>query len=128
MSKIIGIAVAGTVVFVLLKKYSPEYAVLSQISAIIIVVFLAYPYLCEMLDLIYEYSENTGIETDYFRIIIKCLGIAVVSQFSSDLCRDNGSSSLASQIEFAGKLMMLSVSVPVIRSIIELTVRIINAG
>lgn len=127
MSKLVGIAVAGTVVFVLLKKISPEYAVVSQISAVIIISFLAYPYLCDMLDLVYDYSEKSGIETDFFKIIIKCLGIAVVSQFSSDICRDNGSASLASQIEFAGKLMMIGASIPVIRSIIDLTVRIIEA-
>lgn len=128
MSKIIGIAVAGTVIYVILKKYSQEFAVISQICAVILILFLAYPYLCDMLDMIQTYSEKIGIDNTFFSILIKSLGLAVVSQFSSDLCRDNGSAALASQIEFAGKLMMIITAMPVIESIIELTVRIIDHG
>ncbi len=126
MIKIIGIAVSGTIIYVILKKYCPEYAVLAQIGAVIIVAFIAYPYLCDMLDLINNYTVGTELETEYFGIIIKSLGIAVVAQFSSDICRDNGSSALASQIEFAGKIIMISAAIPVIKGIVELTVQIID--
>ena len=43
MMKIIGIAVSGTIIYVILKKNCPEYAVLAQIGAVIIVAFIAYP-------------------------------------------------------------------------------------
>lgn len=126
MIKIIGIALSGTVIYVILKKYCPEYAILAQIGAVIIVAFISYPYLCDMLDLINYYSAGTELETEYFGIIIKSLGIGVIAQFSSDICRDNGSSALASQIEFAGKVIMISAAIPVIRGIIELTVQLIE--
>lgn len=128
MSKLVGIAVTGTVVCVLMKKYAPAYAVFAEVCSVIIVAFLSYPYLCDMVDLIKEYSTDSGIDISFIRIIIKALGIATVTQFASDICKDNGSSALAGNIEFAGKLLMLVSAVPIIRSLIELTVRIIDSG
>lgn len=128
MTKLVGIAVMGTVICVLLKKYAPAYAVFAEVGSAIIILFLAYPYLCDMVDLVKEYAYDSGIDTSNINIIIKTLGIAAVTQFASDICKDNGSSALSGNIEFAGKLLMLISSVPVIRSLIELTVRIIDSG
>ena len=123
MTKMFFTVISGVIVYVILKKYNPEYAVLAQISTIIIIFLLVYPHLCDIIDLIYEYSNLTDSDIEYFSIVIKSLGIALIAQLASDICRDNGSGTLASQIEFAGKLMMITAAVPIINSLVRLTIQ-----
>ena len=126
--KIVGVAVTGAVSYLILKKYSSEFTVLFEIGAVIFLFLYVYPYLCEIVDLIKNYGTDSGIDSAYINIIVKALGISLVTQFSSDLCKDAGENALASKTEFAGKIVMLASALPIIRSLFELTVRIIDAG
>lgn len=128
MIKVFSVAVIGTVSFVLLKKYSPEFTVVSEIGAVIFLIFFIYPHVCDLIDLIKTYGTDSGINNEYMNIIVKALGISLVTQFSSDMCKDAGETALASKTEFAGKVIMIASSVPIIKTLFELTVRLIDAG
>lgn len=47
------------------------------------------------------------------------VGITYVAEFSSNLCRDAGFGAIGNQIEFFGKVMIIAVSMPVIKSLIQ---------
>ena len=128
MIKVFSIAVISTVSYALIKKYSPEYTLIAELAAVILVILLAYPYLCDLLDLINDYSNDIGIDSAYIKIILKALGIALVTQLTTDMCKDAGENALATKTEFAGKILMLSTSIPMIKALIELTVKIIDAS
>ncbi len=128
MMKIFSVALIGAVSFVLLKKYSPEFTVAAEIGAVIFLLFFIYPYLCELIDLVKTYGEDSLVDTEYINIIVKALGISLVTQFCSDMCKDAGETALASKTEFAGKVIMLVSCVPIIKTLFELTVRLIDTG
>lgn len=67
-----------------------------------------------------ELFEQTGLNDEYFKIIVKCLGICYVTQLGCDCCRDCGEAALASQLELTGKASMLIVSLPLFRAAVEL--------
>jgi len=97
MIKIFSVAVIGAVSFVLLKKYSPEFTVIFEIGAVVFLIFFIYPYLCDLIDLIKTYGADSGVNAEYINIIVKALGISLVTQFSSDMCKDAGETALASK-------------------------------
>ena len=70
--------------------------------------------------LISDLLDKTGLDELYLRVIFKGLGICYISQLSADCCRDSGQSALASQIEIAGKLSMITVALPLFKAVIEL--------
>ncbi len=126
MMNIVGVAVISSVLYGVIKKYSPEYAVLTEAGAIIIILWMAYPYLCDIIDFFSEYTGVSGIDSDYLRIVLKTLGIAVITQFSADVCRDSGETAMASKVEFAGKILIAAMSIPIAKAIIELAAGVIN--
>ena len=69
MIKIFGVAVVGAVSFLLLKKYSPEFTVLYEIGAVVFLILLVYPHLCDIIDMIKTYATDSGIEISYINII-----------------------------------------------------------
>lgn len=126
MIRIFGIALISSVLYIVVKKYSPEYSVLLESASVLIILLLVYPALCGIIDFFYEYTQADNAHADYIKIVIKALGTAILSQFSADLCRDAGESALASKIEFAGKLLITSMSLPIARALLELAARVIN--
>ena len=62
----------------------------------------------------------SGIDNMYLTILFKSLGICYIVQLASDYCRDCGENALASQVTLAGKLAMLSVSLPLFKAFVEI--------
>lgn len=126
MIKILGVSFVSAALYGIVKKYCPEYAILTEAGGVILVLIFAYPYIKEIIDFYYEYTEFGGISSDYIKVVIKTVGIAVLTQFSSDVCKDSGQTALANKIELAGKLMMSVLAIPLAKTIIEVAVSIID--
>ena len=58
--------------------------------------------------------------------MMKICGIALVAEFASDICRDCGESALATKTELAGKIVILAVAMPMITSIAQISIELIN--
>ena len=118
--KVAAVVVCEIVAYVLLKQYRPEYAVLSQAVCGVILLFLLSDELEDVLDLFGGLSLEAGMSREYLSILLKALGTALAVQFASDLSRDAGDSAAASQIEFAGKVIMAASAIPLIRGVVGL--------
>lgn len=55
----------------------------------------------------------------YGEVMLKSLGIALLSQIVADLCRDAGESTVASVVEMAGKAVILLLAFPLVESLLK---------
>lgn len=122
MNYIIGVAIISTVIYLLIKKYTPEYAILAEILSVCLVLFSAYPYIRDVID----FFASVDAEKEYISLLLKITGIAVLTQFSADICSDSGETALSSKIEFAGKTMILALSLPLVEKLLEFAIGMIN--
>lgn len=122
MTSIIIVSIISSVIYVLIKKYAPEYALLAEISSIVLIILFVYPYICDVID----FYSSFETDNDYMSLVLKITGIAVLTQFSADICRDSGESALSSKVEFAGKTIILAMSLPVVEAVLELAIGLIN--
>lgn len=126
MIKMVGVALIAVVLFSVIKKYSPEYGVISEIAFIVFVCVYAFPYVKEIIDFFYKYTRSVGFSNDYMDTIVKVVGIAVVTQFTADICRDSGQIALAQQVEYSGKIIMAVICIPIATAILEVAVKIVE--
>lgn len=126
MIGIIGISVVSAVLFLLVKKYSPEYSILIETASVVLIVWTIYPQLCDVIDFYINFSESVNIDSDYLKIILKISGAAIVTQFAADICRDSGENALASKVEFAGKTIILALSIPMAQALSEFALGLIK--
>ena len=107
---IIGIILIVSVISIVLKRYNKEYAIiLDVIVGIFTLTFISdkfMPLISEIKNLIYL----AKIPNEYATILFKSLGICFITQFASDSCIDAGEKSLASKIEFVGKISIIITS------------------
>ena len=59
-------------------------------------------------------------------VMLKALGIALVCGVCGDICRDCGEGSIATCVESAGNLMILSLSLPMIREILTVVAELLS--
>ena len=102
--KIVGISLIALILIILLKQYKPEFAIYISILTGILILFLVMDKL----------TRN-----------IKITGIAFLAEFAVSICKDSGESAIASKIELGSKIIIISMSVPIISSLLELIVKIL---
>ena len=119
MIKIAAVGVAAAILAAWIKTVKSEYSVWIVLGA---GVFLGFSALLKLenilgeLQFLQRYFSGYGT---YFKLLVKIIGITYLAEFSSDLCKDAGANTLASQIELFGKLSILALCMPVLTSILE---------
>ncbi len=126
--KLVGIGLAATALAVFVKGWKPEISIGISLAAASVIFIMALPYLKVITDMIKDLSGQLGVESRYITLILKITGIAYIAQFGAELCRDAGESSTASKIEFAGKVIIMALSMPVIYKLLEIVNDIIHFG
>lgn len=118
--KIAGIAFATTAASLLLRAYRPELSMQIALAAGALLLILTLDELKNMSSFLQTLFERTGMETAYLKVLLKVIGIAYFTQFAADLCRDAGEGAIAGKVEFAGRVMILTLCLPILASILDL--------
>ena len=119
MSKIAGIVVTELLVYSLLRQYKPELALFSGLGAAAVLIFVVGEELRDVLGFFDSLFSAGGASSLYVSVLIKVLGITLITQVLSDMCRDSGASAAATKLEFAGKIIITAVSIPVIKGFVS---------
>ena len=115
-----GLCVVGALLALVLKKGSPELALLLALAAVAAVLLFLAEALGELLDFLREIGAASGLSEDLFIPLYKTVGIALVVKVGGSLCHDAGESALASAVETAGTVCALLVSLPLLRAVLSL--------
>lgn len=125
--KIAAMAIITAVLALIVKQYKPEYSVFIQLSGIVAVTLLAVSFIGGLTAAAGSMLSFAGLDAGYLKVLMKVLGVAVITEFGSDICKDNGNTALAGSVELAGKIVILTLSLPMIKAIAELAAGLINA-
>ena len=123
--KIIGVAFIAVIIIVILKQYRPEFAIYASIIAGVLILTLASGTLSGIIDMINSISSKTNINSDFLVILIKITGIAILTEFAVSICKDSGESAIASKVDIGGKIIIISMSIPIINALIDTVVKIL---
>ncbi len=123
--KIIAIALIAVIAIVLLRQTKPEMALIVGIGASIIIVLSVMDELFEVVYSFYSMAEATKINKDIFTNILKIIGIGYVAEFGNGICVDSECKGIGEKIVFAGKIAILMLALPIIKSLIAVIVEIL---
>lgn len=127
MLKIFLIAFVALAAIVLLKQIKPEFALLLKLAALLLLGFLAFSNVSDAVSEIFSFGERVSIDSEMLKILLKALGLCLVAQIASDVCKDCGESALSTSVELVGKLSIVLMALPVAAQLIEISLGWINA-
>ncbi len=118
--KIVGFGIIATSLILVLKKQKSEIAIMCVIMSSVIMLYFIFGELTNIIELLNNLIEKSGINKEYLKIILKIVGISYIVEFGKNVCKDAGESAIANKIEIAGKVIIVSLSIPVITSLVEI--------
>lgn len=123
--KIIGIALIALVIIILLKQYKPEFAIYISLLTGVIILILIMDRLTGIINLLQSLANKASINSTFLMLLIKITGIAFLSEFAVSICKDSGEAAIASKIEIGTKIIIISMSIPIITSLLELILKLL---
>lgn len=118
MIKVVGIGLMAVFLAMTIKNIQSEYALLISVAACMVMFTFCISRVEVIIGAFQQIQEQLSIHSAYIGIIVKVIGIAYISEFAANLCKDAGYSGIASQIEMFGKLSILAMSMPVLTALL----------
>lgn len=123
--KIIGIGLISLILIIIIKQYRPEFAIYISLIAGVIILYLALDNLTNVINLLKEICNKSGINNQFLSILIKMTGIAFLSEYAISISKDAGENAIASKIELGSKAIIISMSIPIIYNLLEVILKIL---
>ncbi|MBQ2712608.1 MAG: stage III sporulation protein AD [Clostridia bacterium] len=126
IAKICLIGVVASLLALSLRQYKPDVALLLSLTAGVILLLYTVGYVTEAFSLFQELIDGTGIDRGVIGAVLKIVGIGYITEFSSSVCEDSGNKSIADKIQFGGKVLIMVISLPLLRSVISIIVGLVQ--
>ena len=120
MIKILAFALICAIIIVYLKSINSELSLLASICAGCVLLFFLLDYLREILSFFNQLINISGIDKELYVIIFKITSIGYIVEFGSSTLQDFGLKSMADKLVFAGKIIVLYISLPIIYAVFNL--------
>ncbi len=120
MFKIVCIALICAVIIVYLKSSNSELTLPATIGSGILIIYLAVNYAYENIQVFKTLIDLTGVSSYLFKIIFKITSIGYLVEFAAGTIEDFGLKSISDKLVFAGKIIIIGVSMPIIYAIVNL--------
>lgn len=123
--QIVGLGFVVTLLILIIKKQKPELAVQLSLTLATIIFLMVLAKLNVVLTLFRDLAEKANISQMYLNTILKIIGIAYITEFGAQVCRDAGEGAIAGKIEFAGKIFIMVMAIPIIALVLDTIVKLV---
>jgi Stage III sporulation protein AC/AD protein family. len=114
------LAIVTGLIALLIKKSNPEIALLLAIAAVISLLVMSAEIISKVKESIVAAVGVSNISPAVITPVLKCVGIGIISRIATDICKDAGQSSIASAVELVGVASALYISMPIMRSLLQM--------
>ncbi|NLO76484.1 MAG: stage III sporulation protein AD [Clostridia bacterium] len=123
--QVVGIGLTGAVLAVYVKESNREIAVLISLVTGLVLFLFALSQVGAVIKVLTELATRANINLFYLTIVLKIMGIAYIAEFGAQICRDAGEGSTATKIEFAAKILVMVLALPIIMALMESVLRLL---
>lgn len=123
--KIVGLGLIATLLIVIIKQQRPELAI--QLSVVVgaIIFTMMIGKINSIVTLIKQLADKSNVSVLYMGTIMKIIGVAYIAEFGAQICRDAGEGAVATKIEFAAKIIVIVLAIPIIVSVFDSLLKLI---
>ena len=124
--RLIGFCLLAAAMVMVLRQLSPAMAGLMAAAFGVLLVGLVLPQVRAYIETIRAFLASLELDAQYYRIMLKAMGIVLVTQLAAQVCRDMDAPSIAQRAEFCGRMALLGVSVPVFIELTQMAVDVLR--
>ena len=117
--KVAAAAVAAALCAVVVRRQSPEIALVLGAGACALLVLYCSGALRAVMELADKLAQAGGLSRQVVEPVIKTAGIAIVTRLAADFCKDAKEGGLASAVELAGTALSLAAVLPLMGAVLD---------
>ena len=119
-AQIAGFAVCAAALALILRRLRPESATVLVIAASALAGLMILPQLAQIVDGVVSLAKSGGVQDGYITQLLKISGISLLMDFAAQTCRDAGETGIAAHTELAGRILILTLTLPSMHRLMEL--------
>lgn len=116
---IVALAITATVLLIILRQSRPEFALLLSILVGALIFISALPKIGLVVSTMNSIASRVQIGSLQLSMLLKIVGVAYITEFGAQVCRDASESAIASKVELAGKVIIMVLAVPIVLVILD---------
>lgn len=122
---ILFVGLIGTVLIVLVREERPEIAVLLSVTIGIAMFLMVFGRVSEIVDVLSDLVRKANVSEYYLATVLKVIGIAYLAEFGTQIAEDANCKAVAAKIELAGKIIIMTVSIPILVAVLQAVLRLL---
>ncbi len=110
----------GVILISLISGRDKSFSSVLSMAICAIVLFACLSYLDPVLSFMRELDEMISVQHDFLRILLKVTGIGIITEIICLLCSDSGNASLGQGLRMLSTVVILFLSLPIFRALLDL--------
>lgn len=123
--QVVTIALLAAVALVLIRQARPELSVPLSVLVGAMLLFFVVRQIGAVVNLVEDLAARADVDLRYVESLLKIIGIAYLTEFGAQVCRDAGEGALGAKVELAGKVFILLLAVPIVIAVVETLLRLL---
>lgn len=117
MVKIAAVAVTAAVLGAVLRKNTPELALLLALCAGLWMVAAVAGGLSAAVELMMELAGLAGLSEALLEPVVKTVALSILTRLTAEVCRGAGEMGIAAFVELTGTVLALAAALPLVRAV-----------
>lgn len=120
MIKIVAFCIVTVLIAVVLKKYNSIYSVLISVAGCIFVFLMIAEDFFSIVSKVTSLASDFSYTYSYIKLMIKTLGICIITQIVSDMCIDAGEKAMSTIVETGAKVTIIAMMMPLFETLVNI--------
>ena len=116
----VGAVLIGLIVILALGSKGKEFSVLLAVGVCAMGCIALLVYLEPVIEFIHQLEQAGGLDAPVMKILLKAVGVGLISEVGALLCTDCGNGSLGKLLQLLGSSVVLWLSLPLFTMLLEL--------
>ena len=113
------LAIVAVILILTIKSKNSEIALMIGIACSVIILLDVLSQAVSVINTVNNIIAVSQISTSYIVILLKVIGICLLTEFAVNTCKDAGSQSIASNVSLAGKIIVTVTALPLYTDILN---------
>lgn len=119
IAQIVGLALIVTIFLLIIRQEKPVLAVILSLTFGAVVFLYLLGKIAGIVDVVSELSRRADANYFFLGTVLKIMGVAYLAEFGAAICRDSGEEAVAKKVEFAAKVLIAVLTLPIMVAILE---------
>ena len=124
--KVLAGVFVGLILWVFLDRQNKDVSLLLTIIVCVLAITAGFSFLQPVIAFAERICDTGGLDNDLLSVLLKAVGLTVVSEICTSICNDAGNSAMGKALQTTAAIVIIWISLPVLEKLMSLLEKILG--